>query len=125
MKSKLRPDIIDTVVDLIVQGAKYKDIWVCIGISHQGWYNWIERGEAEIERVRGNGRRKVRKSEQLYVDLVERLKKAKIDRKLELLKGISFHGHKQWTALAWILEREYSDEYARPPLRHEHAGNDR
>ena len=102
---KFSKEIRETIYDLVSQGYTYKDICAVCDISEQTFYNWVNRG-------------KEAKSGQ-YKEFVVELEKAKAERKNNLVAELIEMGRNRedWKALAWILERGYGDEFARPEVK--------
>ena len=102
---KFSEDVRETIYDLVSKGYTYKDICAVCDITEPTFYNWIERG-------------KNAKSGQ-YKDFVVELERAKAERKNNLVAELIDMGRSRddWKALAWILERGYGDEFARPEVK--------
>lgn len=75
-KTICTPEIIKSVGDLISAGNSNVDASILSGIGESTFYRWLQRGQAEIDRISVNPRLKVRKREQPFVDFWEYVKKA-------------------------------------------------
>ena len=93
----------------IVTGLSYRDACEVVGINESTFYKWIQRGEAELERVADGG--DVAESEQPFVQFVNTIKKAIPKRKSTLLHKI--RTDESWQSAAWLLERIHPDEFSR------------
>jgi hypothetical protein len=102
---KFSEEIRETIYDLVSKGYTYKDICAVCDITEQTFYNWVDRG-------------KKAKSGQ-YKEFFVELEKAKALRKNNLVAELIDMGRSRddWKALAWILERGYGDEFARPEVK--------
>ena len=102
---KFSEDIRETIYDLVSKGYTYKDICAVCDITEQTFYNWIDRG-------------KKAKSGQ-YKEFVVELEKAKAERKRNLVDELLEMGRNRedWKSVAWLLERGYGDEFARPEVK--------
>ena len=104
-RGKFSEEICETIYDLVSKGYTYKDICSVCDITEQTFYNWVNRG-------------KKAKSGK-YRDFFVELEKAKALRKNNLVAELIDMGRSRedWKALAWILERGYGDEFARPEVK--------
>ena len=95
----------ETIYDLVSKGYTYADICAVCDITTQTFYNWIKKG-------------KKAKSGQ-YKEFVIELERVKAERKNNLVQELIDMGRNRddWKALAWILERGYGDEFARPEVK--------
>ena len=96
---KLNAELVDRVAASIELGMTWARAAEASGVGLSTLHEWRARGEA---------------GEALFVDLVERLKKAEangIARALESIRSASEGG--AWQASAWILERRYPADYGR------------
>ena len=102
---KFSEETCETIYNLVAKGYTYKDICAVCDITEQTFYNWVNRG-------------KKAKSGK-YKDFVVELEKAKALRKNNLVEELIDMGRSRddWKALAWILERGYGDEFARPEVK--------
>lgn len=108
-KSKLTYELINELETLVKGGYTNQDCCAVLDISEASFYGWINRAE-EVS----NDEDELAKSEnQIYLELVKTLKRADTERKNELKAKIERHGNKSWQALAWLLERTYSDEFGK------------
>ena len=140
-KTACTPELTKEIATNIKMGMSNQDAVNLAGISHTAFYNWLNRGEAELERVAAGSGRKIRKNEQPFVDFVEAIKSAIPARKQILIgriqraaqggetitetykkyrKGVVVeerHTTKtraaEWQAAAWLLERLHYDEFGR------------
>lgn len=140
-KTDCTPKIIALIEKNVCQGLSNKDAAKLAGISDRSFYNWLERGRNELERVAGNSRAKIRKSEEPFVRFFRTIKKAVPKRKRLLIGRIqqAARGGEQiketrrtfkkgvlveevttektraaeWQAAAWLLERLHPEEFGR------------
>ena len=102
---KFNEEVRETIYDLVSKGYTYADICAVCDITTQTFYNWIKKG-------------KKAKSGQ-YKEFVIELERVKAERKNNLVQELIDMGRNRddWKALAWILERGYGDEFARPEVK--------
>lgn len=102
---KFSKEVCETIYDLVGKGYTVEQICAVCNISIQTFYNWKNRG-------------KKAKSGK-FKQFVNELEKAKAHRKEHFLdKLIEKTDEKSdWKGYAWLLEREFSDEYARPEVK--------
>ena len=102
---KFNEEVRETIYDLVSKGYTYADICAVCDITTQTFYNWINKG-------------KKAKSGQ-YKEFVIELERVKAERKNNLVQELIDMGRNRddWKALAWILERGYGDEFARPEVK--------
>lgn len=102
---KFSEELCETIYDLVSKGYTYKEICSVCDIHTTTFYNWINRGE----------KAKSGKFKQFVVEL----NKAKAHRKNHFLDKLieKAEDRSDWKAYGWLLEREYSEEYARPEVK--------
>lgn len=88
-KTKLTPELLKQILDVIAVGGTDKDAYTVAGISHETFYDWMKQAEfsAKVTGARAKGK----------VLRIGRIKK---------------HGETDWRADAWYLERRWPEEYA-------------
>lgn len=81
-------------------GVWHKDIAAYIGVSEETFSRWINHPKTANQR-----------------QLSQALKKAESERKASLLTMIynAATSPRTWQAAAWLLERQYPDEFAKRP----------
>ena len=135
------PETIKAVCDNITLGLSNRDAAVLAGISEWSFYDWLRRGDVELDRVAASSRRKVRVREEPFTLFSQAVKKAKSVRKQVLIgriqkaaqggaeyvetKTVHRDGkpveetiitkvlHPEWTAAAWLLERMHPQEFGK------------
>jgi hypothetical protein len=95
---KLTQGLVDSICGAIATGSTQRDAAVLNGVDEQSFYNWMANGRG------GSGRRIERV-------LVAEVDKAWARRKQMRVSRIQAHGEKDWRADAFLLEREFPDEY--------------
>lgn len=78
--------MIKKIADNIVLGLSNKDACANAGIAERTFYQWLQRGHAELERVAESGRRKIRKRERPFVQFAQSIKKA-VPKRKQILVG--------------------------------------
>lgn len=99
-KPKCTKRLIEEATALKRQGMSNKDICACIGLSETTFYGWIKDEESQMHRK-----------------FAQSLKEAEGEFKAALREQIIKHGRKEWQANAWLLERTFPEEYARPEVQ--------
>lgn len=103
-KEKLHKEDIPTCVKMREAGTNYKDIAAYIGVSPGTFCDWVNHPRTPNQ-----------------VELSTALKKAEANRKTSLLSIIfnaaARKSNPQWQAAAWLLERQYPEEFAKPEVQ--------
>ena len=121
--TKLTLDTQSKIEQAIRMGATYELAAQYGGIAYNTFNEWRKRGLAEIERVDGNARAKIRAEERPFVEFYEAIQKAEGDAAVGWLAKIEKAANDgSWQAAAWKLERRYPENYNRN--RTEHTGAD-
>ena len=110
--SKLTPAVHDIIVQALASGCYRETAATCAGIAVSTFYNWMERGEADIE----HGKKTP------YMELVEAINKAEAQAELDALEMIRKAAPKNWNAAAWMLERKNPAKWGRRTAV-EHSGS--
>lgn len=99
-KEKLTRDGIAKAVQMKKAGVLHRDIAAYIGVSEETFSRWINHPRTDNQR-----------------QLRQAIKKAEAERKAALLTMIynAATSPKTWQAAAWLLERQYPDEFAKRP----------
>ena len=102
---KFTEELCETIYELVSKGFTYKDICAVCDISEPTFYGWIKRGE------------KAKSGK--YKAFVIELGKAKAERKNNLVDKLieKTEAKDDWKGYAWLLERGYGDEFARPEVK--------
>ncbi len=102
---KFSEELCETIYELVGKGFTYKDICAVCDITEATFYNWIDRG-------------KKAKSGK-YKQFVIELEKAKALRKNNLVEKLieKTESKEDWKGYAWLLERGYGNEFARPEIK--------
>ena len=103
--TKFTEDIRETIYKLTAKGYTYRDICAVCEIDESTFYKWIDRGKKA-----NSGK---------YKEFVVELDKAKAERKNNLVSELLEMGRNRedWKSVAWLLERGYGDEFARPEVK--------
>jgi transposase len=121
-KSKLTPERQSRIVEALTQGNYMETSARYAGITPQGMYKWLNRGNAERSRI--NDGDEPQPKENVYVDFVEAVEKARAQsemRNVGLIQKAAVDG--TWQASAWWLERSFPKRWGRSD-RVEHTGAD-
>lgn len=102
---KFTEELCETIYELVSKGFTYKDICAVCDIGETTFYRWIERGNKSK-----SGK---------YKQFVIELEKAKAERKNNLVGKLieKTEAKDDWKGYAWLLERGYGDEFARPEVK--------
>ena len=100
-RDKCTPELIEEAVGLKRGGMNNRDTAACLGIHEATFYRWINSPTKPEHR-----------------EFCEALKRAEVEYKAALRERIFNAAERDWKAAAWLLERQYPDEYGRRE-RHE------
>jgi len=114
--TKLTPEIIETVRNLIPVVLYWETLCDFLEIERKTFYNWLHRGEAEEKRLSEVARSKPRKNEAIYLEFLHAVKKGKAEGAILDLKRIK-DGEPNWQASAWRLERHDPEKWGRKDKR--------
>jgi hypothetical protein len=115
--SKITMEMIQDAALAISKGCTVKDASALIGIPERTWFRWRARGDRLLRYIEDCEERgevpSLREDDELYIEFNDQITMALPYRKLELRQIIEKAADKNWTAAAWMLERQYPDEYSR------------
>lgn len=123
--TKLTPQVQKTITDLLRLGNYFDTACQAAGIGERTGYDWLERGNAEIERRKKPNVKpgtKTWDTEQKYVDFSQSVEKASSDAEMlalsELRTGKKIvdkltYKVEDWQRIAWFLERRYPRKWGR------------
>lgn len=101
--TKLNEETINDLTLCITQGMTNKDACTVAGIATSTFYGWINNPSNELEK-----------------ELADRVERARVVRKMQLLQTIFDAAENGcWQAAAWYLERRYPEEFAKPDRYHD------
>lgn len=137
--TKLTEAVQQRLCDAIRAGNALDVAALYAGIAPRTFYNWIDRGQAELDRLEADARCRLRDSEAPFVQFLQAVKKARADcevRNVAIIQKAAA-GHEatktvtrtkadgsqetvtttrveyDWKASAWLLERKHPDRWAR------------
>lgn len=108
-KTLCTPELTARIEQSIVAGLSYRDACEVVGISETAFYDWIQRGDTEIDRIEDG--HEPTPNEQPFVVFADTIKKAIPKRKETLLHKI--RSDESWQSAAWLLERLHPNEFSR------------
>tara|TARA_Y100000310_G_C20595134_1_gene770118 strand:+ start:448 stop:1005 length:558 start_codon:yes stop_codon:yes gene_type:complete len=109
--TKLTDELKNIIVQSVTIGVPLDTAASLAGISQSTLRLWAARGRHELDRVNGNGRRRILQIEEIYVEFSEALRKAIGLAVLQRVKNIQ--DAEAWQSDAWWLERRYPEEFGR------------
>lgn len=118
----LTKEVHDLIVDAIKLGNYQEHAANAAGITAATFYNWIDRGKRERERLT-NPDEKPNPKETVFLEFFEAVEKAKalaIAQNVAVIQRAAATG--TWQAAAWWLERTAQKVYGRKQQL-EHSGN--
>lgn len=112
--SKLTPELQTRICDMLRAGNYLETAAAYAGVNKTTLYDWMKRGAREMERVeKSEGKAKIRKKEQPYVDFSNAIEKALAEAEVRDLIIISNAAKTDWKAAAWKLERKNWQRWGR------------
>jgi hypothetical protein len=121
-KPKLTEELIKEICKYISNGLGVKDCCDIVGISQQSFYRW--QTEAETGFKEGKEELGAATNIKLKRLLSEEIKKAYSKYKLVHITRINEASKNEWQASAWMLERKFPDEFAKPDKFKIYGGKD-
>lgn len=115
--TKLTKSLQDEFVKVLKAGNYIETAAAYVGLHKSTVYDWLKRGAREKERVRKDGRLRVRKEEQKYVDFSDAVEKALAHAEIRDVAIIGKAAETQWQAAAWRLERKFRDRWGRSDFK--------
>ena len=105
MKTKLNPELTKQICEYIKQGLYLKDACALCDISHQTYYNWLDRADM---------------GEKLYIEFVEATKRAEAEDKAARIADAQVKAVKRnsWEENWRYLEARYPQQYAKHEVIH-------
>ena len=99
-KPKCTKELINDAVKLKKTGMNNQDMCACLGISTTAFYRWINTPTSPR-----------------HIELRDALKKTEGEFKTALRGRIIGKSKDDWKAAAWMLERMYPEEFAKPEVQ--------
>lgn len=121
-KPKLTKELIKELCKYISNGLGIKDCCDIVGISQSAFYMW--QTEADTGFKKGKEECGPARNLKLKLELVEEIKKAYSKYKLVHITRINEASKNEWQASAWMLERKFPDEFAKPDKFKIYGGKD-
>ncbi|MHA2063216.1 MAG: helix-turn-helix domain-containing protein [Candidatus Thorarchaeota archaeon] len=97
-KSKLTPELLETIVELLEAGNYDIVAAQAVGITRATFYRWIRKGKEDKEGE--------------HFEFYQAVERAKAKGETELLATIRRASNRTWTAAAWILERSRPERWS-------------
>ena len=110
--SKLTEEREKIILGGIRAGSYLPIVCQLAGISIDTYYNWMNRGKKELERVAQSPGRRVRRSERKYVNFYLNVLEADAFSEDELVKLWRRAAPKDWKAAAEFLARRYPERWS-------------
>ena len=110
--SKLTEEREKLILEEIRAGSYLPIVCQLAGISIDTYYNWMNRGKKELERVAQSPGRRVRRSERKYVNFYLNVLEAEAFSEDELIKLWRRAAPKDWRAAAEFLARRYPERWS-------------
>ena len=123
-KTRLTPEIQQQVVTAISSGNWQEIACEYAGIHPATYYRWLERGQAEIERLEGDDDAEPNEEETPYREFCEAVRKAQAVSEVQavgLIRKAAVDG--SWQAAGWYLERSHPKRWAKVD-KLEHTGRE-
>ncbi len=123
-KSLLTPEIQQQIVTAIQSGNFQHHACEYAGIHTATYFRWLERGQAEIDRLEQDETAEADPVETPYREFCDAIKKARavaVVQAVGLIRKAAVDG--TWTAAAWYLERSHPKDWGKTD-RLEHTGSE-
>jgi transposase len=98
-KTLLTSEMIELAAGYIKEGCTDRAAQDLIGISHETWYNWLQKAEERPGTI--------------YGEFSDAIKKARAILQQDCVKIIKTAAKNEWQAAAWMLERRYPEDFGK------------
>lgn len=112
-KTDLTPEKHDRIVEFIAGGNYVETAVAAAGISKATYYNWIDRGQSERDRLKANPEAEPDQDETIFLEFLDAIEKAQAEAEARNVAIIQKAAFSTWQAAAWWLERTRAKKYAR------------
>jgi len=109
-KTKLTPAVQKKITNAIRAGNYYEAACAYAGIAKATFHNWLNRGEAEKERLKKPYAR-LRKREAPFVEFLDAVKQAEAEAEVGIVALWRKQIPESWQAARDFLARRYSDRW--------------
>ena len=111
-KTLLTPDRLEAITTMLRAGSYVDDACRAVGIHRATFYNWMQRGNVQRERL--NAGLEIEPDEQIFLEFLDTVEEADAEGIIGHLMNID-HAAKNgtWQASAWILERKQPRKWGR------------
>ena len=111
-KTLLNEQRLETIATMLRAGAYVDDACRAVGIHRSTFYNWMQRGNIQRERL--NAGLEIEASEQPFLDFLDTIEEADAEGIIGHLMNIDNAAKNgTWQASAWILERKQPKKWGR------------
>ena len=110
---KINEEIIFQITKAVKNGNYIETASAYVNIDKTTLYDWLRRGRRERDRVRKDGRLRIKKDEQIFVNFSHALEKALAEAEMRDVMIVGKAGETQWQASAWRLERKFPEKWGR------------
>lgn len=110
--TKLTKELQQKIISALTAGNYQDTAAAYAGISTSCFYNWLERGKKERDRLAAG--EKAKKTEQIFLEFVDAIESARAQaevRSVALIQKAANDG--TWQAAAWYLERSHPQRWGR------------
>jgi hypothetical protein len=102
--TKLEPQTVDRICDILRAGGYLKVAVAAAGIGTSTFHEWMERGDPE-------GTKKI---DQPFREFRARVEQSRAEGETRNVTLVATAAAKDWKAAAWLLERQFPDRWAGP-----------
>ena len=111
--TELTPEVLEDVRRLLPTVLYLETVADYIGHDRITFRAWLKRGVRELKRLRGDTRRRVKKSEAIFLEFYNVVRKSLAEGEIYDTGVIKKASEAQWTAAAWRLERRHPERWGR------------
>lgn len=109
----LTPETHERIVELVRAGNYIETAAGAAGIHKTTFYNWLDRGQNERDRLRANPDAEPDVDESIFLDFLNAIEKARHEAEARNVAIIQKAAISTWQAAAWYLERTQPKKFAR------------
>ena len=111
-KTLLTPERLEAIKTMLRAGAYVDDSCRAVGITKTTFYNWLQRGNIQRERL--NAGLEIEENESKFLDFLDAVEEADAEGIIGHLMNIDNAAKNgTWQASAWILERKQPKKWGR------------